>query len=294
VSAIGSTRSAYLGVVRRGVASGGCLIALTIVGVAAAASGCVATKYQMTGKDAEPPALLNLSTSQPPLHLDLRAAIIYDGPGSWKRDALWDEYVVTIRNQGEQTVTLAGASLVDLAGSVHMPGDDPWDLEKASQTLEQRYRRAGVAFARGSVPRVLLTGASATTAASGGIIAGGVATVAALSVVALPVYYVVVWKLNGRNKAAVNAEFVRRRIALPVTLAAGEQLTGSLFFPMVPSPRSLKLQWSNGTVSAEVVLTLEPLRGLHVTAPVPGESNRDRAIEPTDGPSGLPTREPVD
>jgi hypothetical protein len=288
MSAVGFTLRALPGVERCGAATRHCLISLTVVVAATALTGCVAIKYQMTGKDSPPPVLLTLGTSRPPIDLNLRAAIIYEGPGSWKRDALWDEYVVTIRNRGDQPVTLTGASLVNLSGSSEAPGSDPWDLEKASQTLEQRYRRAGIAFARGSVPRAILAGASSATAASGGVIAGGVAAAAAVSVVALPVYYVVVWKLNGRNKAAVNAEFARRRIALPVTLAAGEQLTGSLFFPMVPSPQSLKLQWSDGPTSDELVLTLKALHGLHVTLPEPQESNVGRRTDPTDIPIQLP------
>jgi hypothetical protein len=62
---------------------------------------------------------------------------------------------------------------------------------------------------------------------------------------------------------------------LPVTLAAGELRTGSLFFPMVPSPRSLTLQWSNGATVGAVVLSLQTLDGLHTVAPVPKESAPD-------------------
>ena len=239
-------------------------------------SACVATKYQMTGKDAPGPTLLELTASNPPLDLALRTTIVYNGPGSWKNDALWDEYVVQIRNRGENTVTLTGAVLADFAGAGVLPGDDPWVLEKESQTLEQRYERAGVAFARGSIPHGLIAGASAVTATSGGIVAGSVATVAAASVIALPVYYVVVWRVNHTNKAAVNSEFTRRRLALPVTLAAGELRTGSLFFPMTPSPQSLTLRWSDGPAAGEVALALQPLQGLHEIASVPNGANESR------------------
>jgi hypothetical protein len=159
----------------------------------------------MTGKGSPPPVLLNLTASVPPVDLGLRTTIVYDGPGPWKRDALWDEYVVTIHNRSDKAVTLTGAVLVDFAGTGWTPGSDPWDLEKESQTLEQRYQRAGVAFARSSIPHALIAGAGVATEASGGIIAGGVATVAAVSVVALPVYYVVVWEVNHKNNAAVSA-----------------------------------------------------------------------------------------
>jgi hypothetical protein len=219
----------------------------------------------MTAQGGPAPDLLNLTASVPPLNVGLRATIVYNGPGSWKNDALWDEYVVTIQNDGDAELSVTGAALVDFGGARCAPGDDPWELEKDSQTLEQRYRRAGVAFARGAVPRALVTGAAMATAASGGVIAGGVAAVAVVSVVALPVYYVVVLKENHRNKLAVNDEFRQRRIALPVTLTPGEVRTGSLFFPMVPNPQSLVVRWSDSVSPGELVLSLEALHGLHVT-----------------------------
>ena len=93
-----------------------------------ALSACPATKYQMTGAH-EPPVLLDLTASQPPVALGLCAAIAYDGPGSWKHDALWDEYVVTVQNQGDAPVSLADAALVDGAGPDCKAGDDPWALQ---------------------------------------------------------------------------------------------------------------------------------------------------------------------
>jgi hypothetical protein len=243
-------------------------IRLAILSIAVALGGCFATKYEMAGKNAAPPVLLNLAAEQAPVELGLRTIIAYNGPGSWKREALWDEYVVTVRNGSERELTIAEAALIDFEGATHAPGDDPWRLEKESQTLEQRYRSAGVAFARSSIPRVLITGSSVVTASAGGVVAGGVATVAAASVVALPIYYVVVWSVNRSNKRAVLSEFARRRLVLPLTLAAGEARTGSLFFPMGPNPQSLVLQWSGGTASGKIALSLEPLHGLHATSPV--------------------------
>jgi hypothetical protein len=245
-------------------------VLLVIAAAAIALSGCVARKYQPARKETAPPVLLNLAVAQPPIELALRSVIIYDGPGSWKREALWDEYVITAHNEGEQPLTIVAPALVDFAGASRAPGVDPWALEKESQTLEQRYRRAGVAFARSAVPRAMLMGASAASGAVGGVFSATAATAATASVVALPVYYVVVWSVNRSNKAAVLAEFNRRRLELPLTLAAGETRTGSLFFPMVPNPQSLNLQWSSRAAGGDVVFSLEPLRGLHAEMPAPG------------------------
>lgn len=228
--------------------------------------GCVATKYESAKKGVAQPTLLYLEAATPPLEVGLRSVIVDGGPGSWKMAALWDEYVVTIRNQSEKPLTISAATLIDFAGTPRSPGVDPWALEKVSQTLEQRYRREGIAFVRSATPRALLIGATTAGAAIGGAAETLTAAAASVSVIALPVYYVVVWKKNHANKAAISTEFARRRLSFPLALAAGEIRTGSIFFPMVPDPRSLHLQWNSDENTRELAISLESLAGLHTTA----------------------------
>ena len=69
--------------------------------------GCVATKYEAAKQGAPQPTLLYLEAATPPLEVGLRSVIVDGGPGSWKMAALWDEYVVTIRNQSEKPLTIS-------------------------------------------------------------------------------------------------------------------------------------------------------------------------------------------
>jgi hypothetical protein len=221
----------------------------------------------------------------------LNMVIIYQSPGSWKRAAFWDEYVVTIANRGDQPLTIGSATLTDSAGISHAPGTDPWALEKQSKTLEQKYRDAGVAFARNAGAGLVIVGvaagvgaATATTTVGGSLFAGGTlgggAGVAALgaaavaSVVVVPVYFLAVASFNNDNKAGIVTEFNRRRFVLPLTLAPGETRIGSLFFPMIPSPRALTLRWSSGTTGDVLTLRLDSLRGLHVKVPAPASAGQ--------------------
>ena len=238
-------------------------------------SGCVSTKYKMASENTPPAVLLNLAATQPPLEVGLNMVIIYQGPGSWKRAAFWDEYVVTISNQGTQPLTITSAALADPVGTSHAPGADPWALEKESKTLEQKYRDAGLAFARSAAAGLVEVGAGATGAvASLGYMSAGVAAASTVVVVALPIYYLGVWATNSDNKTAIVAEFNRRRLAFPLTLAPGETRIGSLFFPMVPNPRSLGLRWSSGPTGGKVTLPLDSLKGLHVKAPAQASAAR--------------------
>ena len=243
-----------------------------------ALSGCLATKYQAAPEGVPPPTLLFIADSKPPIDVGLRSVIVYGGPGSWKRRALWDEYVVTIHNQGGKPLTVIGATLSDISGTPRSPGVDPWALEKESQTLEQRYRSNGVAFARSSTPRALLLGASAAGAAVGGVAETATAAAASVSVIALPVYYVVVWTKNRSNKAAISTEFARRRLTFPLTLGPGEMRTGSIFFPMVPDPRSLSLGWTSNSNSGGIDISLQSLAGVHAPAPRCADSDKAGSV----------------
>ena len=127
------------------------------------------------------------------------------------------------------------------------------------------------AFIRAAGPGVVIVGvgaATASAAAAGGpaLISAGAAGAALATVFVLPVYYLTVLGINHHNKKAVMTEFKRRRLPLPLTLAPGETRTGSLFYPMVRSPASLTLYWSNELGSATAVLPLEFLHALHVPA----------------------------
>jgi hypothetical protein len=246
--------------------------AAVILSILGGLCGCVATKYKLAKKDTPPVQLLGIAfPPSAPLQATLASLITYGGPGSWKREALWDEYVVELVNHGDSPLTIDSATLLGSMGTPYVAGSDPWVIEKQSKKLEKQYRDHGEAFIRAAGPGVLIVGVGAavmsTAAAGGGIyVLPAIAGVAVATVVALPVYYVSVLGINHHNKKAVMTEFQRRRLPLPLTLAPGESRTGSLFFPMVRSPGSLALQRSGDPGGASAVLPLDFLKALHVPA----------------------------
>jgi hypothetical protein len=246
------------------------LLALTSL-AAMLLSGCVSPRYQLARHDT-PPAQAIDHRFPPAAELEahLVGLITYHGPGSWKREALWDEYVVTLHNTSAHPITVESAALTDSAGRVVVPGSDPWALEKQSKALETQYRSSGEAFVRAAAPGVLLVGTSAAAAAataSGWALVSPAAAGAMLATVfVVPVYYTTVVAIDFHNKHQILAEFERRRLAAPVTLTPGETRTASLFFPMVRSPTALDLNWRSDSGPAQAALPLEFLNGLHVPA----------------------------
>ena len=226
-------------------------------------TGCVSGKYRLARKNTPPPSLLNVAFAPARLAATLNTVITYRGPGSWKREAFWDEYVVTLHNPDTEPLAITAVHLVDFAGTGQSEGNNPWKLESESKTLERKFRDAGVAFARNAGPATLWVGteyAAAITSFMGG---GGLSALGTAVVVGVPVYYVTVIVINQHNKSTVLAEFNRRRLVLPLTLPPGATTTGSFFFPMGPNPRLLRLNWSAGSNSGEAVLALDFLHGLH-------------------------------
>jgi hypothetical protein len=237
-------------------------------------SGCLSTKYRLAPKSTLPPAGLNLAFTQPPLEAQLHSVIVCKGPGSWKREAMWDEYVLTLTNRSSEPLVIDSALLTDFQGEATPPGDDPWRLEKVSQSWWKKaqigpnagYLALGVGTAISASVLASAAGASAVSAAE--ITAAGSAVVATATVVvvALPVYAITIGVMNHNNKQAVAAEFTRRRLVLPLTLPPGQSTQGSLFFRISPGPRTLVWRLHATDEWSSTAMNLQPLAQLHFTA----------------------------
>ena len=92
-------------------------------------TGCVSTKYKLAPQGTAPAAVLNLVAAPSPIEVIVHTVVAFKGPGAWKREAHWDEYVITIANRGDTPVTLESATLVDFRGLQVGTGDKCRDAE---------------------------------------------------------------------------------------------------------------------------------------------------------------------
>jgi hypothetical protein len=246
-------------------------LALTLFALAMGSlllSGCVSSKkYRMAKQDVTPTQLLNWSTTSPDTDLTLATMIVFKSPGSWKREARWDEYVIQIHHRGDLPLIVESAELVDVLDQSQFPGDDPWALEKLSLTNWDKYGKTGLKLLAGAGALAVYTGAMVGVA-YGSILAGGAGGTALAVLNIVPVIALVdivaVSAINRKNKSAVQAEFDRRRLVLPLVVESGSPPTGSLFFPMTPGPKTLRLRGRQGTAHVELMLDLAPLENLHL------------------------------
>jgi len=222
-------------------------------------TGCVSSRYQMVDKERrQPPAEMGLVANADSLGVQLDTLIYHEGPGSWKSVADWDEYVFSVKNTAKVPVELTAITLVDPLDETIVSNTDPWALENETKALEKKYKDVGIQVSK-SVDPSFLTGA-AVVAVGVGIELGAIAATEALwaaalggstlavgAVVALPVIAVVsipVIIVNNRNgKQAVETEFGQRNLDLPYTIQPGENISGSVFFPIVPRPQAIQVRF---------------------------------------------------
>lgn len=243
------------------------MLVLLLAGFCLAATGCVSNKYATASAIGAQPQAIDVDLGDQPLAVRLNAVIIHHGPGSWKKEAFWDELIVTVTNPTDQPVTLSDARVVDRFGVAQTAGVDPWQTEKLGLAQQKSYERAGVNFALNALGYAAFTygavGAGAMVGAAFTSTWSGLATGAIAGLVVVPATAVVIYARNQQKRGIIETEFHRRRLPLPLTLAPGESRRGSLFFPMTVSPRELVLVRSQDGASAEIRLPTPVLTGLH-------------------------------
>ena len=79
--------------------------------------GCVTKKYQAASAVGAVPLHMDFDLGGEPVNTRLDSVIVYQGPGTWKRAAYWDEFQVTLVNKSDKEITVTAINLVDYAGA---------------------------------------------------------------------------------------------------------------------------------------------------------------------------------
>lgn len=202
--------------------------------------------------------------------------IVRDGPGTWSKNADWDEYLFRIHNRGADEVTIERVVLYD---SMEMPiqsNSNRKQLIKGSKTATKRYKAEGleVKAGLGGAGLVAAGGAAyvagmglgaAALGATGSAASAGLVAVGAIA--AAPVL-VVGGILRGANNSKVATEIENRHSVLPLALAEGGETDLDMFFPISPSPVRIEINYSkSGDMRLLTIDTTEVLDGLHLRAP---------------------------
>ena len=178
-------------------------------------------------KDRDTPPVLGLTAeSGRPVEARVETLIVYRSPGSWKKNAYWDEYVISVVNHSDHPLTIEAAELTGRSGIAVVAGNDPWELEKTSRSLLARNFDLGkdVVVHLGAGVMVFATTAvlTGTAAAATGTVGWTVLeTAGTAGLIALPIFVGGSIYRNVHGKNEVEREFALRRLALPAEIAAG-------------------------------------------------------------------------
>ncbi|MDH3616465.1 MAG: hypothetical protein OEQ90_08330 [Gammaproteobacteria bacterium] len=244
------------------------------------AAGCGGTKVL---KEPQP-----IQTTQPlaaisdqGIALTLDWVIVRDGPGTWAKNADWDEYLLRVSNVSDQSIQITRLIVVDSLDTPIESQPGRKRLVKASKQSSRRYKKSGIEVKAGAGAGTMLVAGAAVTvvgvgvasaAATGAIMSGSTAVGGAGAVAggllllgpALAVGGIV----RGFNNSAVNNQIEQRQTILPLEAATGEEVALNVFFPIAPSPQRVKLAYTDTTGEHTLVIdTSEALNGLHLITP---------------------------
>ncbi len=197
---------------------------------------------------AEPstPAEIGISGSNDDLHVTLNCLICGNAAGSWVKDAPWHEYILTIKTPPEKSLTIFKVALIDPTGVERLCGAHPGQLEQASENLLKMYKNQGIfdAAVAGGMAASILTAVPfigpAFNLAGMGFQQGS--------------HYA-----DAKEKEAIQAEFERRRLQIPASLSGKANVRGSVFFPTIPNPKALVMEYRVGKEMGETKTLNMPL-----------------------------------
>ncbi len=246
-------------------------------------AGCASSRLI---KNPRPPTKADVGwTASTPggLTVEVHQLIFRNSDGSWVRDANWDEYVLTIRNDSQQTVELLDINLYSAKLSGPVESSTSRDqLDARSNSTLRALKDVGIVGGVGIVaPSALIVGAVGT---SGGIMSASTAgaAAAAVGIVAIPIgliggtsYVISRHHRDKEDEVLIESKLKERGLSTPLQIAPGTQAQKSAFFPVTPAPIRLVVSEAAGGNAGEVSVDLPALAGLHlipVSAATPPEN----------------------
>jgi hypothetical protein len=257
--------------------------AMAMLWIACAVTGCGGTKVLKEPVQIQATQPLAAASGQP-LTATLDWVIVRDGPGTWAKNADWDEYLLRVSNPSDQPVQLTRLVVIDSLATRIDPRQDRKQLVKGSKQTARRYKDSGIKVKAGQGAGTMLIagaavtaiGAGAATVAATGAIMSGAATAGSAGAAAGGLLLVgpalaVGGIVRGVRNSAVNKQIQERQTILPLDVPANGELALDMFFFLSPSPEAVEVTYTDGNGENSFIIdTSAALDGLHINS---GENN---------------------
>lgn len=205
--------------------------------------------------------------------------IVRDGPGTWAKNADWDEYLMRVSNASDQPIQVISMTVINSLDTRVESQPGRKQLVKGSKQTARQYKKSGINVKAGQGAGGMLVAGAAVTAV--GIGAGTVAAVygsfgaaaggagaAASGLLLLGPALAVGGIVRGVRNSAVNKQIEQRQTTLPLEVAASGELALDVFFPLAPSPRMIEVAYTDAKGKNSLIVdTSVALHGLHITSP---------------------------
>lgn len=257
-----------------------CVRSLAVVALSVL-SACAYNKKLEQPVPLEPKSAI-ASASDVRLSARIDAIIVRDGPGSWSKNADWDEYLLHVQATSGWSLDITRVVVVDSLGKRHKPRAFMQELADESREIAKRYEDEDLKVTANAGAALFWTGyfvggASAaaglatlgTTGAAAGAAAGGLLVAPVLMTAGVVVAV---------QEYQVQREIDRRNTVLPLTLAAQQDLPVTLYFPIAPSPQRVEIIYTDPAGEHVLAIdTRDALAGLHL---LPKEGTPPAAAPP--------------
>jgi hypothetical protein len=250
--------------------------AITLLSSACVLAGCGGTKVL---KEPEPfiatPPLASGSDQRIAATLDW--VIVRDGPGTWARNADWDEYLIRIQSLADDPIYISNIALLDSQGTRTEPRQTRSQLVKGTKETKRRYKGEGIQVKAGASGGALIvagavTGAAAVSIGSAALFTSEALAGAALGGIVLAPALVVGGVVRNVNNHKVDEHIRSRQTLLPVELQEKAEKRLNIFFPLTPSPRQIELTYIDSTGEHTLAIdTPTELQGLHLVTQNEGQ-----------------------
>jgi len=228
------------------------IIFLALISLVACGGARVSKKWEQTQHDRP---TLDLAVQTDVLEANLDWIVVRNGPGSWAKDAFWDEYILTINNSSEAWLAIENIVVIDSTQTVVNTEYSRKALKKAYKVVKKRSKKAGlkIKLGEGSTEAtgnsIVAAAVVAGGAGSGSVAVAGGGTLTAAGgaiVVAVPAIAIgTVMKMVNNKK--VNEKIVEKKTVFPIQLSAQETLQLNVIFPAIPSPSLVRITYTSDT-----------------------------------------------
>lgn len=200
--------------------------------------------------------------------------IVRDGPGSWAKNANWDEYLLRVQNDSQQTLEVISVRAWDSQGIAQAPVNDRKQLIAESKKTAKRYKKEGVEVKAGASAGALWVASGTalsvgSTLGVGALYSGSTAAAGtAVAIIAVAPVIAITGVVVAVNNSKVNKEIGKRNTQLPAVVEPDQVLVLDLFLPLVPSPSKIEILYNqNGQNNLLSIDLLKVLHDLHIVKP---------------------------